>query len=115
MPMNDAYLNVMATAGKAAATHLSIHTATPDITTGTNQSTAARVAAGWGTVAAGDFSTATKNFTGGAPNGPATHVGYWSAATGGTFYGYDALTGDQTFNSAGEYTLTAAAINGAAV
>jgi hypothetical protein len=112
MPMNDAYLNVMAAAGKAAATHVAIHTAVPDLNTGTNQSTAPRKPAAWGTVAQGDFSNAGIQFTGGTPNGPATHVGFWSALTGGTFYGYAVLTGDQTFNSAGEFTLDAASING---
>ena len=30
----------------------------------------------------------------------------------GTFYGFVALTGDQTFNSAGEYTITSLTVNG---
>lgn len=110
MPLNDAALNVGATAIKGAITHLSLHTATPNAS-GSNESTAARKAAGWGTVATGDFSTTNIAFTGGAANGPVTHVGYWSAITAGTFYGYEAITGDATFNSAGEYTLTSANIN----
>lgn len=110
MPLNDAALNVGANSLKSAITHLSLHTALPDAT-GSNQSAAARKVAGWGTVATGDFSTTNIAFTGGAANGPVTHVGYWSAITAGTFYGYEAITGDATFNSAGEYTLTSASIN----
>ena len=34
-----------------------------------------------------------------------THVGYWGAATSGVFYGYAALSGDTSFNAAGEYTV----------
>jgi hypothetical protein len=48
----------------------------------------------------------------GTPDGPATHALLFSAASGGTFYGFDALAGDQTFNSAGGYELTALTITG---
>jgi hypothetical protein len=114
MPLNDAVLNIGVTAMQNAITHLAIHTAVPDAT-GSNQSAAARVAAGWGAAANGDFATITnKAFTGGAASGPATYVGFWSALTGGTFYGYQALTGDQTFNAAGQYTITSLAITGTA-
>lgn len=111
MPLNDALLNVGANAMAAAATHLAIHTAQPDAA-GSNQSAAARVAAGWPAAATGDLTVTNKAFTGGAANGPATHLGFWSAASGGTFYGYVALTGDQTFNAAGEYTVTSLVVNG---
>ena len=118
MPLNDACLNLGGDAMKAAITHLSLHTALPD-GTGSNPALSARVAAGWGaTATGGDFSTTNKSFTGGAANGPCTHVGFWNAAgsgsppTGGTWYGYQALTGDQTFNSAGEYTITSLTVSG---
>lgn len=88
-----------------AITHLALHSANPG-TTGTSPTSAARLAVAWNAPAAGSSSmTAAKNFTGGASNGAATFVGAWSAVTGGTFYGYWDITGDQTFNSAGEYTL----------
>ena len=66
---------------------------------------AARVAVTW-TNTAGDLSSGSKNFTGGAASGPATHVGLWGALTGGTFYGWYPISGDQTFNAAGEFTIT---------
>jgi hypothetical protein len=53
-------------------------------------------------------------FTGGAASGAATHAGFWSASSAGTFYGWYALTGDQTFNAAGEYTVTGISIPGTA-
>lgn len=114
MALNDTLLNIGVSAMQAAATHIAIHTAQPDAA-GSNQSAAARIAAGWPAPANGDFGALTgKAFTGGAANGPATHVGFWSALTGGTFYGWLPLTGDQTFNSAGEYTITSVTIPGTA-
>ena len=111
MPLNDTILNAGATHMGSLMTHLALHTANPE-PTGTNPAASARVASGWGAAANGDLTTTNKNFTGGAANGPATHVGFWSAITGGTFYGSQALTGDQTFNSAGEYTITSLTVNG---
>ncbi len=111
MPLNDTILNVGANAMGTAITHIAIHTALPDAV-GSNQSTAARVATGWPAATAGDLVITNKNFTGGTANGAAQYVGFWSAATAGTFYGYQALTGDQNFNAAGEYTITSLAVNG---
>lgn len=114
MPLNDAALNVGAGAIRTAITHLSLHSSTPN-SSGSNETTAARVAAGWGAVAgSGDFSATNKAFTGVASSGAVTHVGFWSASTSGTFYGYQALTGDQTANSAGEYTVSTVSIDGSA-
>ena len=114
MAVNDTLLNIGANAMAAAATHIAIHTAQPDAA-GSNQSTAARQAAGWATAANGDIAIgSTLSFTGGAASGPATHVGFWSALTGGTFYGWQALTGDQAFNAAGEYNVTALTLAGSA-
>ncbi len=114
MPLNDTLLNIGVTAMQGAATHLAIHTALPNAS-GSNESTAARVAASWPAAANGDFGTLTnKAFTGGAASGPATYLGFWSASTAGTFYGYLPLTGDQTFNAAGQYTVTSVSIPGTA-
>ena len=111
MALNDAALTVAGSALSSAITHLAIHTADPG-STGLNPSSAARQPVTW-TNTNGDLTASNIAFTGGAASGPATYVGYWSASTGGTFYGSDALTGDQTFNASGEYTITSAAINGA--
>lgn len=50
-------------------------------------------------------------FTGTALAG-ATHALLFSASTAGTFYGFDAVSGDQAFNAAGEYNLTALTVTG---
>lgn len=114
MALNNTALNVMADALRAAATHLSLHSADPG-TTGTAVTSHARVAAAWpAATGSGDLSISNKNFTGGAANGAVTHVGLWSAATSGVFYGGFPLTGDQTSNAAGEYTVASLTIDGSA-
>ncbi len=63
---------------------------------------------------AGSVITATNvplEFTG-TPDDGATHVLFFSASTAGTFYGYDALAGDQAFNAEGEYNVTSLTITG---
>jgi hypothetical protein len=107
--LNDAASVVMANAIDTAINYFSIHT-TGAVTSSANESTAARVAVNGAVDADGDITWAGPyNFTGGAGGGPAIRVGYWSAATGGTYYGGFLLTGDQTFNAAGEYTVTSGA------
>lgn len=107
----DAALNVGANAIAAAYPYLSLHTAGA-VSVSTNESTAPRVAAGWTSAVTGDISVSNKAFTGGTANGPCIRVGYWSAASGGTYGGGCLLTGDQTFNAAGEYTVTSIVENG---
>lgn len=114
MPINDTLLNIGNAAMQTAATHMSLHTATPN-TSGSNESTAARQAITWVTAANGDMvATVDLAFTGGTASGACTHCGFWSASSAGTFYGYLPLTGDQTFNAAGEYTVTGVTITGTA-
>jgi len=101
----DTALNVGMNAIIAAYPYLSLHTAGA-VTSSASESTAGRVAAGWSAAALGDTSVTNKSFTGGAASGPCIRVGYWSLATGGVYGGGSLLTGDQTFNAAGEYTIT---------
>lgn len=114
MALNDTILNIGNAAAQTAMTHMAIHTAQPNAS-GSNESAAARQAITWVTAANGDLViTQDLNFTGGAASGAATHIGFWSASSAGTFYGWLALTGDQTFNAAGEYTVTGVTITGTA-
>lgn len=115
MALNDTILNIGATAMQNAMTHAALYTAAPDASGTTNLTAAARKPITWDAAANGDMVlTVDAAFTGGAANGACTVVGFWSALTGGTFYGYLALTGDQTFNAAGEYNLTGVSIPGTA-
>jgi hypothetical protein len=111
MMFNDTALNVGVNAIIAAYPYLSLHSSGA-VTSSSNETTATRVAASWTTAANGDTSVTSKNFTGGAANGACVRVGYWSLASGGTYGGGSLLTGDQTFNSAGEYTVTGITENG---
>lgn len=117
--LNDTALNAMADELASLITHLGIHTADPG-TTGTNPADSSRQACAWDAAASGSISlSGPEAFTGGAASGAATFVGCWNGAgtgnppTGGTFYAGFALTGDQTFNAAGEYNVTDVTINGA--
>jgi hypothetical protein len=108
MPLNTAGINAVLEDGNEAV----IWVAVGDGPLTTDQTSAARVQLA-SSVAAGVI-TATGvpyNFTG-TPLDGATHALFYSASTGGTFYGYDALTGDQAFNAAGEYSITALTVTG---
>lgn len=114
MALNDAILNLGNAEMQTQMSHAQIHTAEPD-GAGSNEATSAREAISWDAAANGDLIVTTDiAFTGGAGSGPATHIGFWSALTGGTFFGWLALSGDQTFNAAGEYTVTGVTITGTA-
>jgi len=114
MALLDNILNIGADAMAAAMTHASLHTSTPDSSGSNAASGVDRVAISWADASGGDLTLADELvFEGGTPGGDVTHVGFWSAATGGTFYGALALAGDDTFNAAGEYTVPSGTIAGA--
>lgn len=114
MALNDTILNAGNAEMQSLMTHAAIHTAQPN-GSGSNESSAGRQAITWETAANGDLVVTTDlGFTGGSSGGAATHIGFWSASSNGTFYGWLALTGDQTFNAAGEYTVTGVTITGTA-
>lgn len=114
MPFNDTLLNIGMAAMQTAAAYMSLHSAQPN-SSGSNETSATRQLITWDTAANGDMiATVDLPFTGGAANGACTHVGFRSLAAGGTWYGWYALTGDQTFNSAGEYLVTGVTVTGTA-
>lgn len=112
MALTPTELQALATQLSTDAPYLAIHTADPS-TTGANPSAAGRQAAGW-SVVAGVLTATNIPFTGGAAGGPAQYVGLWSASTAGTFKGGYLLTGDTTFNAAGQYTVSSLVITGSA-
>lgn len=108
MSLNTAGINAVLEDGNEAV----IWVAIGDGPTAGDQTSAARVQL-TSSVAAGVI-TATGvpyAFTG-TPLDGATHALLFSAATAGTFYGFDALTGDAAFNAEGDYELTALTITG---
>jgi len=114
MAWNDTALNTGAAAMTAAYPYLSLHT-TGAVTSSTDESTAARVAATWSDPTTGGDVSCVATFTGGAASGPVVRVGYWSLATGGTYGGGCLLTGDQAFNATGQYAVTSITETGTAV
>lgn len=111
---SDAAKNAMLDHLGTLVGYLSLHTADP----GTNGLTAensggspayARKAVTWAGSSGGAMAmSGTVTFDVPAGGG-ATHVGLWSAATGGTFYGSDALDAPQaSYTSQGTYTVDTA-------
>lgn len=102
--------NTSADALATAYPYISLHSATPS-DSGSNETSAARIAAAWTDASTGEIEIADAlAFTGGASNGAVAAFGIWSATSAGDFGGYYAVTGDASFNSAGEYTLDTATI-----
>lgn len=108
MPLNTAGINAVLDDGNEAVIWVAVGSGQ----TSGDQTSAQRIQLA-SSVASGVI-TATNvpmNFTGAAAAG-ATNALFYSASTGGTFYGYDALAGDQAFNAAGEYSITSLTITG---
>lgn len=112
MAINTTLIDDGAAGIAAAIKYLSLHSADP-AGTGANETTAARQPV-TATHSAGVVSIGSTAFTGGTASGACTYVGFWSAVTGGTFLGSQALTGDQTFNAAGQYTVSSVTLTGSA-
>jgi len=108
MPLSDAAMLVGANAVRAVLGGAQMHIGDPGTGGAANKSSAPMLVPVWGTPAAdGDFDLdADLVFEGGTPNGPATHVSLWSNTSGsGIWYGNFPLSGDNTFDSAGNYTV----------
>jgi hypothetical protein len=114
MPITDAELNNLGTTLAGRLGFMSLHSADPG-TTGANEVTGggyARQACTFTVDADGDLNLdGTETFAGPAAQG-VTHVGFWSAASGGTFRAGFALTGDAAFSAGGVYEVTDGNING---
>lgn len=112
MTLNDAALTAMATA--LPITHLQAYSAAPGAA-GTSNPIGSRVAATKSVDADGDITWTNVAFTGLPANSPVHSVGYWSAATGGTYYGAQQITtGDAVANAAGNWTATSLTETGTA-
>lgn len=108
MTLFDSALVLAATPVRAAITHIQFHTGAPGAAGTSNVAAGARIPVTWGAIDSdGDFqNSADIAKTDGTANGACTHISYWTALTAGTCHGAEPLTGDQTFNSAGAYTIT---------
>lgn len=101
--------NAMLNALGQEITHASLHDNNPG-TNGANELSGgspayARKSVTWGSASNGEVS-ATNQPEFDVPSGATVKfAGLWSAATGGTFYGYGAVA-EETFNNQGKYVLT---------
>lgn len=115
MALSTAALNIAADALGAAIDRARLHTGSPGGSGTSNVATSNVATISWGAASNGDITLAGTPiaFTGGAAGGPCTHVSFWDGVpgSGGVFMGDFALTGDQTFNAAGEYDLDTAVID----
>ena len=116
MGLQTAEVNAAVDAAAARLVWMSVHTADPGGTGASEVSGGgyARQACTFGAASSlvAHLSTPV-DFTGPA-NGDCKYVGFWSANAAGTWRGGAALTGDQKFNAAGEYTVTDVTVTGSA-
>lgn len=108
MPLNTAGINAVLEDGNEAVVWVGVGSGPTagDQTSAQRRQLASSVAGGVITATGVPYS-----YTG-TPGAAATHALFFSASTGGTFYGYDALSGDQAFNAAGAYDITALTVTG---
>lgn len=111
MALTVAGRNDTAAAFATGSTHMSLHTADPGAT-GANEVNGgtpayARKASTWAAAANGAVSiSAALAFD--VPSGvTVTHIGLWSAVTGGVFKGGTSLGVPETFTAQGQYVVTA--------
>jgi len=107
--LNDNGLNAQVGGLTAVAGYASLHTAEPNAA-GSNEVSGGlytREAITWA-AASGGTAVSDAEIVFDVPTSTTiTHLGYWSASSAGTFYGYRALDTSQTFSSAGTYTIAA--------
>lgn len=103
----DAGKNLMLDGFGTGVTFVSLHTADPS-TNGSNEVSGGsytRESVSWASAASGSVSTSASVVFDVPGSTTITHLGYWSASTSGTFYGSRALDTNQTFATAGTYTI----------
>jgi hypothetical protein len=108
MALNTAGINAILDDGNEAVVWVAIG----DGPTAGDQTSSARVQVTMSVAAGVITATGVPYAFTGTPLDGATHALFFSANAAGTFYGFDALSGDQAFNAAGEYDLTALTITG---
>lgn len=114
MALSTAGRNAAANAIAALATHLSLHTGDPG-SSGTAEVTGgspayARKAVTWNTASGGVADTSNAPVFDVPGSTSVSHFGLWTAASGGTFLGGDALSATEGFAAQGTYTATDATI-----
>lgn len=109
MPYTTEGKNAMLDRLGVLATHMGLHTAvpstgTPNEVSGGSPAYARKVNA-WNAAAAGSLDNSNTPVFDVPAGTTVTHVGFWSGLTGGTCYGYAAVT-NEAFGGQGTYTVT---------
>ena len=105
--LNNAGLNAQVSGLTAVAGYASLHTADPG-STGTSEVSGGsytREAISWAAASAGTAASDAEIVFDVPGSTTITHLGYWSALSGGTFYGSRALNAEQTYATEGTYTI----------
>jgi hypothetical protein len=109
MPYSVQAKNAMLDALGGVAVYMSVHKAAPGATGANELTGSTRQAVTWNAAATGS-KTQSNNpaFTGLSTGEPVAYVGLWSAASGGTWYGYQQVT-VTSGSGGGTWTYTTAA------
>lgn len=105
----DAGKHLMLNGFSGGVSFVSLHTADPS-TNGANEVSGGlytRESVSWATATSGSLQNDTQVVFDVPGATTITHLGYWSASTSGTFYGSRQLDTNQTFATAGTYTIGA--------
>lgn len=103
----DAGKNLLLDGFAGGVSFVSLHTADPS-TDGSSEVSGGsytREAVSWDSADSGSVSSNASVVFDVPGSTTITHLGYWSASTSGTFYGSRALDTNQTFATAGTYTI----------
>jgi hypothetical protein len=109
MALTSGALDIMLDAFGDAAVYVSLHTDNPG-TNGANEvdgGTYARELSEWGSASGGNLLNDSPIVFDVPASTTIRFLGYWSADEAGTFYGSRALDADQTYATAGTYTIAA--------
>lgn len=114
MPYSAGAKNYMLDQLGTVCLYASLHSANPG-STGANELTGgtpayARQALTWNAASAGSKTLSDTPLFDVPASTTITHVGLWSAATGGTYYGYVDVT-DEVFAAQGTYTVTSGTLD----
>lgn len=108
MPYSTAGKNLMLNAlrGTGGITHVSAHSAAPGDTGASEIAGATRQPIAFAAPAGGTMDDTTNGAVIPIPAGQTvTHIGFWSAASAGTYYGFVDVA-DEPFPNGGNYTVT---------
>jgi hypothetical protein len=107
LPLNETGLTLLATTLQGVLLFGQLHSAPAGVTNMDNIALPGRLPALWNTPGSNFGLISAMNFTGGTPGASVYSVTFWDSETDGTCRGEEPLTGDVTFNAAGEFQVTA--------